>query len=121
VFHGKIANISSILDPNTRSAKVRVVLPNPDGSLRPGMFAVATFQSRRVQNRMVVPGTAVMRLQDKDWVFRQERGGRFRRIPVQAGDVTPDGMQEVNAGISPGDKVVLDALQFSTAVAEKKD
>lgn len=44
VFRGKVANVSSILDPTTRSAKVRVVLPNPDGLLRPGMFAVATFQ-----------------------------------------------------------------------------
>lgn len=61
-----------------------------------------------------------MRLQDKDWVFRQESEGRFRRIAVQAGAVTSDGMQEVS-GVAAGDQVILDALDFSTAVAEKKD
>jgi cobalt-zinc-cadmium efflux system membrane fusion protein len=120
-FHGKVANISSILDPATRSAKVRVVLPNEDGSLRPGMFAVATFESRKSHDRMVVPGTAVMRLQDKDWVFRQEGGNRFRRVAVETSGVTADGMQEISAGVKPGDQVVINALDFATAVAEKKD
>lgn len=120
-FHGAVANISRILDPNTRSAKVRVVLPNEDGSLRPGMFAVATFESRKLHERMVVPSTAVMRLQDKDWVFRQEGGNRFRRVAVQTSGVTADDMQEVSTGVKPGDQVVLNALEFSSAVAEKKD
>jgi len=120
-FHGAVANISRILDPSTRSAKVRVELPNADGSLRPGMFAVATFESRKLHERIVVPGTAVMRLQDKDWVFRQEGGNRFRRVAVQTSGVTADGMQEVSTGVKPGDQVVVHALAFSTAVAEKKD
>jgi membrane fusion protein, heavy metal efflux system len=120
-FHGKVANISSILDPATRSARVRVVLSNDDGSLRPGMFAVATFESRKLRERMVVPSTAVMRLQDKDWVFRQEGGNRFRRVAVQTSGITADGMQQVSAGVKLGDQVVLNALDFATAVAEKKD
>jgi len=120
-FHGTVTNISRILDPNTRSAKVRVVLANSDGALRPGMFAVATFQSRKHHDRLVVPGTAVMRLQDKDWVFRQEGSDRFRRVAVQTSGITQDGMQEVTAGVQAGDKVVRNALEFSSAVAEKKD
>ena len=85
VFHGKVADISRILDPNTRSAKVRIVLANPDGALRPGMFATATFRSRKLVDRVVIPSTAIMRLQDKDWVFRKEGPNRFRRIEVHAG------------------------------------
>ena len=77
VYQGKVADISRVLDPTTRSAKVRIVLPNRDGSLRPGMFAVATFRSRKSQSRVVVPSTAVMRLQDKDWVFRKEGPSSF--------------------------------------------
>ena len=73
VFHGKVADISRVLDPNTRSAKVRIVLPNGDGALRPGMFALAKFRSRRLTDRVVVPSTAIMRLHDKDWVFRKRR------------------------------------------------
>jgi len=121
VFHGRVADISRVLDPNTRSAKVRIVLANADGSLRPGMFAVATFRSRKLRERVVVPSTAIMRLQDKDWVFRKDGPNRFRRMEVHAGGMTADGFQELQDGLTPGDEVVANALQFSTAMAENKE
>jgi cobalt-zinc-cadmium efflux system membrane fusion protein len=120
VFHGKVANISRVLDPNTRSAKVRIVLANADGALRPGMFAVAKFRSRKMTERVVVPATAIMRLHDKDWVFRKEGDKNFRRVVVQADGLAPDGMQEIRDGVKVGDEVVANALEFSTEVAEKK-
>jgi len=120
-FHAKVGDISRVLDPNTRSAKVRIVLANSDGALRPGMFAVAKFRSRRLTDRVVVPSTAIMRLQDKDWIFRKQGDSRFRRVEIQADGLTPDGMQEIRDGVKPGDEVVANALEFSTAVAEKKD
>ena len=120
-FHGKVADISRVLDPNTRSAKVRIVLGNGDGSLRPGMFAVATFRSRKLTERVVVPATAIMRLHDKDWVFRKEGAKRFRKIMAQADGLAPDGMQEIREGVKPGDELVTNALEFSTEVAEKKE
>jgi cobalt-zinc-cadmium efflux system membrane fusion protein len=119
-FHGTVADISRVLDPNTRSAKVRIVLSNEDGALRPGMFAVAKFRSRKLQERVVVPSTAIMRLHDKDWVFRKEGDKRFRKVPVQADGLAPDGLQEIHEGVKPGDEVVTNALEFSTEVAEKK-
>jgi membrane fusion protein, heavy metal efflux system len=120
VFKGRVAEISRILDPTTRSAKVRIVLPNPDGSLRPGMFAVATFRSRKLTDRIVVPSTAIMRLHDKDWVFRKESANQFRKIAIVADGLAPDGMQEVREGVKPGDELVTNALEFSTDVAEKR-
>ncbi len=120
IFKGKVADISRVLDPNTRSAKVRIVLGNADGSLRPGMFAVATFRSRKLTDRVVVPSTAIMRLHDKDWVFRKEGEKNFRKIAVQADGLAPDGMQEIREGVKPGDELVTNALEFSTDVAEKK-
>lgn len=120
IFKGRVADISRVLDPNTRSAKVRIVLGNADGSLRPGMFAVATFRSRKLTDRIVVPSTAIMRLHDKDWVFRKEGDKRFRKIEVQADGLAPDGMQEIRQGVKPGDELVTNALEFSTDVAEKK-
>ncbi len=120
IYKGKITDISRVLDPNTRSAKVRIVLPNPDGSLRSGMFAVATFHSRKLTDRVVVPATAIMRLHDKDWVFQKIGANRFRRIAVQADGLAPDGMQEIRTGVKAGDEVVTNALEFSTEVAEKK-
>jgi cobalt-zinc-cadmium efflux system membrane fusion protein len=121
MFKGKVANISRVLDPNTRSAKVRIVLGNADGALRPGMYAVATFRSRKLTNRVVVPSTAIMRLHDKDWVFRKEGDKRFRKIVVQADGLALDGMQEIRDGVKPGDELVSNALEFSTEVAEKKE
>jgi len=121
IFKGKVADISRVLDPNTRSAKVRIVLGNRDGALRPGMYALATFRSRKLTSRVVVPATAIMRLHDRDWVFRKEAGNRFRKIAVQADGLAPDGMQEIRAGVQPGDEFVTNALEFSSEVAEKKE
>jgi cobalt-zinc-cadmium efflux system membrane fusion protein len=120
VFKGSVADISRVLDPTTRSAKIRIVLANPDGSLRPGMFAMATFRSRKLTDRVVVPATSIMRLHDKDWVFRKEIANRFRKIPIEADGLAPDGMQEIRSGVKAGDVVVTNALEFSTEVAEKR-
>jgi membrane fusion protein, heavy metal efflux system len=120
LFKGRVADVSRVLDPNTRSAKVRIVLDNADGALRPGMFAVATFRSRKLTDRVVVPATAIMRLHDKDWVFRKEGPNRFRKVAVQTDGLAPDGMQEIRDGVKPGDELVTNALEFSTEVAEKK-
>jgi membrane fusion protein, heavy metal efflux system len=121
MFHGKVADVSRILDPNTRSAKVRIVLDNASGTLRPGMFAVATFRSRKRSERVVVPATAIMRLHDKDWIFRKESQNRFRKVAVQADSIAPNGMQEIRDGVKAGDELVTNALELSTEVAEKKE
>jgi cobalt-zinc-cadmium efflux system membrane fusion protein len=112
---GRISNISRALDANTRTAKVRLELDNERRLMRTGMFATATFRSQSKQLRSVVPASAVLRLHDKDWMFRAEGGHRFRRIEVQAGRVSSDGSQEVIAGLTPGDQIVANALQFASA------
>jgi membrane fusion protein, heavy metal efflux system len=118
VFHGKVSDISRVLDPSTRSAKVRIVLSNPKGELRPGMYAVASFRSSKMQAHLVVPGTSVMRLQDRDWAFRKESEQHFRQIEVHITGDTPDGLHEIQDGAVPaGDEIVLNALEFSTALA----
>jgi membrane fusion protein, heavy metal efflux system len=118
VFKGTVSDISRVLDPNTRSAKVRIVLDNHGGQFRPGMFAVATFRSRKKLPHLVVPATAIMRLQDKDWVFRKESANTFRRIEVQSLGLN-DGMQQIQQGAKAGDELVANALAFSTAASEQ--
>lgn len=118
-YHGRVADIARVLDPNTRSAKVRIVLANPDGSLRPGMFAVATFRSRKLSQKLVVPSTAIMRLQDKDWVFRKDGKNTFRRLEVHAQGSAEDGKTEVQGSVKAGEQLVANALEFSTAIAEQ--
>jgi cobalt-zinc-cadmium efflux system membrane fusion protein len=118
-FQGRISNISPLLDPATRTAKVRVELANIGGILRPGMFATARFTSQGSSNRMALPATAVLRLHDKDWVFRQEGDRKYRRVEVQAGVQLADGYHTILTGIRTTDKVIANALQFSAAIEQK--
>ena len=118
VFKGSVSDVSRVLDPNTRAAKVRIVLANRDGAFRPGMYAVATFHSRKQKPHLVVPATAIMRLQDKDWIFRKESANSFRRLEVQTAGLS-DGLQQIRQGTKVGDELVANALAFSAAVSEQ--
>jgi membrane fusion protein, heavy metal efflux system len=64
VFQGRISNIGPVLDPNIRTAKVRIETENP-GLMRLGMFVRATFQGQRMQARAVVPASAILHLHDR--------------------------------------------------------
>lgn len=115
VFKGKVSNISRVLDPSTRTAKVRIEIDNPGLVLRSGMFVTASFKAVKPTDRIVIPATAVIHMHDKDWVFLPLGGKQFRRQEVQLGAVLPDGAQEIRAGLGPQSKVVVDGLQFSNA------
>jgi cobalt-zinc-cadmium efflux system membrane fusion protein len=116
-IRGRISNISPILDPNLRTAKVRLEVANPNQILRLGMFATATFHSQAAIARAAVPSSAIMHLHDKDWVYVPLEGALFRRVEVVGGDMLPGKMQEVT-GISPGQEVVQNALALQ-ATAEQ--
>ncbi len=120
-YQGTVADISRVLDPNLRSAKVRIVLANSDGALRPNMYAVATLRSRKLQSHLVIPATAMMRLQDKDWVFRREGQNQFRKLEVHSTGATADGQELQDGALKSGDEVVANALEFSSAMAESKE
>ena len=118
-LRGRVDNISPLLDPATRTAKVRLELDNRAGLMRPGMFGTARFVSQRNHDRILVPAAAILRLHDRDWVFRAEGDGAFRRTEVRAGSAGADGRQEIlPGGIRPGDAVVSNALEFSSAVEQ---
>jgi cobalt-zinc-cadmium efflux system membrane fusion protein len=117
-YPAKVVNISAVLDPNTRSAKVRLELPNPKGLMRAGMFVTATFRATKLVDRVVVPSSAIVHLHDKDWVYMPLGGNQFRRVPVELGPEDKDGYQQVISGLKPGDRVVTNALQFSSAAEE---
>src|ERR1039458_6026173 len=114
VFKGTISNIGSILDPNIRTAKVRIEIPNP-GTMRPGMFATATFYSLNKQTYTSVPASAILHLHDRDWVFIPAQG-KFRRIEIVSGAQLPNQMQEVLSGLQPGQQVVTNAVNLQNAI-----
>jgi cobalt-zinc-cadmium efflux system membrane fusion protein len=114
VLKGRISNIGSILDPNIRTAKVRVEVENP-GMLRLGMFVQAKFRGQESESRAVVPASAILHLHDRDWVYVAKGPGTFRRVEVHSGQMIPPGRQEIVSGIRPGDRVVADALLLENA------
>jgi cobalt-zinc-cadmium efflux system membrane fusion protein len=112
----RIGNIGPILDPNIRTAKVRLEVPNPGGIMRVGMFVTATFYGKQAQTYAVVPAASVLHLHDRDWVYLPAQNGSFRRNEVKGGDMLPGGMQEIVSGLKPGDKVVSNALELQNTV-----
>jgi cobalt-zinc-cadmium efflux system membrane fusion protein len=116
-FTGVISNVGLILDPNLRTAKVRLEVRNP-GLMRPGMFVTATFHGQTRERRAAVPATAILHLHDRDWVYVPTKDRKFRRTEVTGGDMLPGNMQEIVSGLAPGDQVVANALEFQNTVEQ---
>jgi membrane fusion protein, heavy metal efflux system len=117
VFTGTISNIGPVLDPNIRTAKVRIEVRNP-GLMRPGMFVTATFYGQKKETPASVPSTAILHLHDRDWVYLPTADRKFRRVEVVGGDMLPNNMQEVVSGIAVGQQVVTNALEFQNSVEQ---
>jgi cobalt-zinc-cadmium efflux system membrane fusion protein len=116
VVKGRIDSILPVLDPNIRTAKVRIEVPN-SGSMRIGMFVTATFYGRPV-TRAVVPAAAILHLHDRDWVYQALGKGRYKRQEVVAGATLSGNMQEIVSGLKPGDQVIANALELQNTVEQ---
>jgi cobalt-zinc-cadmium efflux system membrane fusion protein len=116
-FKGRIDNILPVLDPNIRTAKVRLEVANP-GMMRVGMFVTATFYGKHAETRAAVPAAAILHLHDRNWVYTPVTGGHFKRLEVVTGDMLPGNMQEVISGVKPGDQVVSNALVLQNTVEQ---
>lgn len=112
---GRISDIEPILDPNLRTAAVRIEIANP-GILKVGMFVTATFESKAKDTYAVVPSSAILHLHDRDWVFVPAGDKQFRRVEVNTGDMLPGAKQQILSGIEPGQKVVSDVLQLEATL-----
>jgi cobalt-zinc-cadmium efflux system membrane fusion protein len=110
-FKGTVSNIGSILDPNIRTAKVRMEVQNP-GNMRLGMFVRATFHGQTTEMHTIVPASAILHMHDRDFVYVPAPGNKFRRVEIAGGDLLQDdvNLQEVKSGLQPGQQVVTNAL-----------
>jgi membrane fusion protein, heavy metal efflux system len=118
VLTGRINNIGPILDPNIRTAKVRVEVANPGALMRVGMFVNATFHGQKKERLAAVPSSAILHLHDRDWVYVPAGDKKFRRVEVKAGATLPDKTQLVLSGIQPGQEVVSSALVLQNTVEQ---
>jgi len=117
VLKARISNILPIVDPNIRTAKVRLEVENP-GLMRLGMFVTATFHGLTSVRYATVPADAILHLHDREWVYAPLGNGHFKRQEVVAGGMLPEGLQEVDSGLKPGDQVVAKALIFQNTVEQ---
>jgi cobalt-zinc-cadmium efflux system membrane fusion protein len=117
ILKGRVDNIAPTMDPNIRTAKVRLEVDNP-GLLRFGMFVTATFQGMQKEMHATVPATAILHLHDRDWVYSPAGDKQFRRIEVQSGNMLPGGLQEIATGIKPGQQVISNALVLQATVEQ---
>jgi cobalt-zinc-cadmium efflux system membrane fusion protein len=118
-FKGKVSNISTILDPSIRTAKVRIEVQNP-GIMRLGMFVRATFHGQTREMHTIVPSSAVLHMHDRDFVFVPAPDKKFLRVEVVGGDVLTENtkLQEIKSGLKPGQPVVTNALVLDHVLAQ---
>ena len=105
VFAAKVSMISPTIDPRTRTLRVKAVLPNGDGRLRPGLFARVDLGVAERSGVLMVPEEAVLQRADGAVMFQLTEGNHVARRVVKTG-LHKDGEVEIVSGLSAGDRVV---------------
>ena len=103
---GKLNFIGAALNPETRTVRARMDLPNPNGRFKPAMLASMIFKDRATR-RLIVPLSAVVREGNTENLFIETAPGSFRLVPVLLGEEL-EGQRILLDGIKPGQRIVLD-------------
>lgn len=105
VFTGVVNEVSSVLDPDNKVMKIKVVLPNPDMLLKPEMFTSVTITNSDNQQAVAIPAKAVVFDSSKNYVvvYNSKCDLKVREVSVIK---TVDDVTYIGSGLKPGDKVV---------------
>ena len=106
VWEGRLDYVYPELDPRSRTLAVRLVFPNPDGALKPNLFADVVIEGEPRRNVLSLPREAVIVTGEGESVIRALGGGRFRPVEVSTG-MKGGGKVEVLAGLEEGEEVVV--------------
>jgi cobalt-zinc-cadmium efflux system membrane fusion protein len=104
-FEGRVMRIGDVVDPQTRTVKVRARLANPNGRFRPEMFAQLREQQGSIELPMV-PRTALIENQGKTVIYIERSRGDFEEVPVQVAWQGTDRVA-IRSGVKAGDHVVV--------------
>jgi RND family efflux transporter MFP subunit len=117
---GRVAYIDPRVDPTTRTAKVRVEVPNTDAALRLGMFVNVAFGAPAARSVTVVPRGAVQSVGERTVVYVVPETGepRFVERPVKVSEQSGD-VVIVLEGLKPGERVVTEGSFFLRAEAAR--
>jgi membrane fusion protein (multidrug efflux system) len=105
-FDGQVTVVSPTIDPRSRTLRVKAQLPNPEGRLRPGLFARIDLGVALRPKVPMVLEEAILRRAEGAIVFRNVDGNRVERVAVETG-AHHAGHVEVVKGLSAGDLVVI--------------
>jgi cobalt-zinc-cadmium efflux system membrane fusion protein len=103
-FAGRITFVADTVNPKTRRVTVRCQVPNPDGRLKPEMYAALKLSSGEPHEVLAVPSAAVQEIEGKPFVFVKTAKGAFERRDVALGQEA-DGWIEVRSGVREGEEV----------------
>lgn len=109
-YTGKADAIGDVIDPVTRTVKVRVTLPNVHGKLLPGMFARVDFGDP-LKSVIILPLSAVVTVDAKDYVFVETAPGEYRRREVTTVHSSSTGVV-VKEGLQDGEHVVAEGVML---------
>ena len=115
-LRGRVTYIDPRVDPQTRTAKVRVEVPNAEGRLRLGMYVTLAFTTPGGERTVVIPRTAVQAIGERQVVFvpAPDEEGKFVARPVQVGPLRGD-LITIRSGVQPGEVVVTEGSFFLRA------
>jgi cobalt-zinc-cadmium efflux system membrane fusion protein len=104
-FTGRVNYVSDVIDPMTRTAKVRVSVPNPRSRLKPEMFASIVLGVGASGPALTVPASAVFTENGRSWVYVTTQSGHFTRRSIEV-DQDEGADRRVLNGLRSGDRVV---------------
>jgi cobalt-zinc-cadmium efflux system membrane fusion protein len=108
IFHGTVSYVNATIDVATRTARVRVEVPNPDRQLRPGQFVHARLSTRGITEPIIaIPRKAVLQVEGEPSVFVQVDKTHYTARPVELGRVAGD-LVEIKRGLLEGERVVIE-------------
>jgi membrane fusion protein, heavy metal efflux system len=111
VFKGKVSYVAPSIDPNTHRMPVRADVENPDGALKPGMFANFSIITGEASSAPAVPQSAVVYEGERARVWIAGEGDTLALREIRTGRIS-EGTVEVLAGLSAGEKVVTSGTVF---------
>jgi cobalt-zinc-cadmium efflux system membrane fusion protein len=117
VFPGVVKHVGEVVDPTSRTVKVRVVVQNPNGLLKPEMFAKVTLTRKAGEPSLNIPASAVLSDGEKTTVIVSANNS-YRQRPVEVGPER-DGKVRVLSGLQPGETIVVEGALFVKAELQK--
>lgn len=106
MYEGTVEQLLPQVQEQTRTATARIVLPNPDGFLRPGMFVDVRFAAEVAADAVLVPEMAVLRSGERNTVFVAQDDGTFEPREVRLGVRSAGNLYQVTSGLHAGERVV---------------